>query len=61
MKGLGIQYTLQSVIFFFPTKPYGMKHHPLALQLVAETPVHGPLGYVPEPNPNLYPDPESVA
>lgn len=23
-------------------------------------PAHGPLGYVPEPNPNLYPDPESV-
>lgn len=60
MKRLGIQYTLQSVICFFPTRPYVMKPHLLALQLVAEMPAHGPLGYVPEPNSNLYPDPESV-
>lgn len=61
MKGLRIQYTLQSVICFFPTRPYVMKPHLLVLQLVAETPAHGPLGSFPEPNPNLYPDPESVA
>lgn len=46
---------------FFPTRPYVMKPHLLVLQLVAETPAHGPLGSFPEPNPNLYPDPESVA